>query len=287
MTKKPDSALKISQTIVTRSDLQIMFVNADSTNIEANSLESGRFYTEYLDFFLILDGEIEFKAFNKRRTLKGGELFVATQSSFIELKGNDKPFSYIRLRFLKNNSNCFSNIQRFSASLVGCDLLKSKILNHALFFASLIGEDCTSLSEQEQKIVQMENKLILTTIQDLILSGHKSLMILSKPIAERDLVVRSVELLEESTEEDLSVQNLADNFEVSHSYLVRCFKKRLGVVPNIYFRAIKLNKSLSLMSQKIDSLSEISYILGFSDQSHFTNCFKRFFMITPNRIGQH
>ena len=82
----------------------------------------------------------------------------------------------------------------------------------------------------------------------------------------------------------MKVNEVADTINVSRSYLIRIFKHNVGVVPNVFWRTMKINYSLSLISLKLESICEISYLLGFSDQSHFTNCFKKYLHTTPGNI---
>ncbi len=281
--------IHFNHTAVSYGDLQIIYVNGNYDNTDEEFLKKypTKFYTEYLDFFLVLEGSVEVKAFNKKRTLNAGDLFVATQSAFSELIHNNNPISYIRLRFLKNDSFNVSKIQKFSASMTQAGFLRDKVFSHAMFFISLISMKHTCLTVEEDQIIKEDNDLILNAIKNLILSKHESLIILSRPIPKNDLVVRAVDLMEKSILEELNIQDLANNFNISHSFLARSFKKKLGVVPNIYMRSMKLNRALSLMSQKLVSISDISYALGFADQSHFTSSFKKFFHITPGSMNQY
>ena len=48
----------------------------------------------------------------------------------------------------------------------------------------------------------------------------------------------------------------------------------------------KMDKANLLLKEKVESISEIAYILGFSDQSHFSNTFKKYFGKTPAEFRQ-
>ena len=110
-------------------------------------------YSEYLDIFLVFEGQLSLKVFNKTRQLKAGDLFFCTRSTYVELQGNSETFSYARLRFLRHKLEGRSLENRFAASILGCDIIKQKIFNHCLSFIDFFEQDCHELSSVEADIV--------------------------------------------------------------------------------------------------------------------------------------
>jgi AraC-like DNA-binding protein len=49
-----------------------------------------------------------------------------------------------------------------------------------------------------------------------------------------------------------------------------------------YIRKKRIEKAIELMSDRSISLTEIAYLTGFSDQSHFTRIFKKFTGSNPS-----
>lgn len=63
----------------------------------------------------------------------------------------------------------------------------------------------------------------------------------------------------------------------------RNFKKFIGVTPNQYRRICQFQLTFSqVKSGRFDSLTDVAYDNGFSDQSHFIRTFKEFTDTTPN-----
>jgi YesN/AraC family two-component response regulator len=64
--------------------------------------------------------------------------------------------------------------------------------------------------------------------------------------------------------------------DINPSYLSREFSKYFGDLSfGEYIRKMRIEKAQELMNDAAYSLTEIAYLTGFSDQSHFTRIFKK------------
>lgn len=74
----------------------------------------------------------------------------------------------------------------------------------------------------------------------------------------------------------LSLQQVSDELEINPTYLSREFSKYFDNLSfGDYIRKLRIEKAISLMTDTDYSLTEIAYLTGFSDQSHFTRIFKK------------
>jgi hypothetical protein len=74
----------------------------------------------------------------------------------------------------------------------------------------------------------------------------------------------------------LSLQQASDELEINPAYLSREFSKYFDNLSfGDYIRKLRIEKSISLMTDTDYSLTEIAYLTGFSDQSHFNRIFKK------------
>jgi AraC-like DNA-binding protein len=71
----------------------------------------------------------------------------------------------------------------------------------------------------------------------------------------------------------------AKELGVSASFLSRIFKKEIGIPIHEYLNQYRISKSLSLL--KTHSITEVGYICGFCDNSHFISIFKKYIGTTP------
>jgi YesN/AraC family two-component response regulator len=78
------------------------------------------------------------------------------------------------------------------------------------------------------------------------------------------------------THMSLSLQQASKELEVNPAYLSREFSKYFDNLSfGDYMRKMRIEKAISLMETTNYSLTEIAYLTGFSDQSHFNRIFKK------------
>lgn len=73
----------------------------------------------------------------------------------------------------------------------------------------------------------------------------------------------------------LSLKTISESLHVHPSYLSREFSKYFDDLSfGDYIRKLRIEKAIELLKDPKYSLSEIAYLTGFSDQSHFNRIFK-------------
>lgn len=101
-----------------------------------------------------------------------------------------------------------------------------------------------------------------------------------------DVVVnKAVAIIEEQfSDSGFSVSKLTDQLFISRTQLYRKFKAILGQSPVDYIRTVRLKKSAELLKRKGVRVSEVAYMVGYSDPKYFTNCFKKEFGTSPRNF---
>lgn len=92
---------------------------------------------------------------------------------------------------------------------------------------------------------------------------------------------RVEEILYEQFESKNSLESIAQEVGVHPVYLSREFRKRKGYTIGEFVRRRRIEVSCRKISDSKKELCDIAYEVGFYDQSHFTNTFKRITGITP------
>lgn len=84
------------------------------------------------------------------------------------------------------------------------------------------------------------------------------------------------EIIQDHIDTSLTLKEISKNLKISPSYLSREFSKHFGNLSfGEYIQKQRINKARDLMTNHTYSLTEIAYLTGFSDQSHFTRIFKK------------
>ena len=78
------------------------------------------------------------------------------------------------------------------------------------------------------------------------------------------------------TNMSLSLQQVSEELKINPAYLSREFSRYFENLSfGDYIRKMRIEKSINLMETTDYSLTEIAYLTGFSDQSHFNRIFKK------------
>ena len=126
------------------------------------------------------------------------------------------------------------------------------------------------------------------------------LLVLLKSLIQefRDSALQRVELLERQKQSDqlkpvfdhvrehyasrVSLEAAARMCGLSQAQFGRTFKQASGMTLGNYLNQVRMTHAVELLEETRDTISEIAYRLGFSDQSHFDRRFRRTFGRTPS-----
>jgi YesN/AraC family two-component response regulator len=86
--------------------------------------------------------------------------------------------------------------------------------------------------------------------------------------------------------EKITHDDVANQVDLSHSYLSILFKKEVGISVSDYIQHVKIDEAKNLIEYTETPLSEIGSLLNFSDQSYFTKVFKKHAGLTPKQYKE-
>ncbi len=87
--------------------------------------------------------------------------------------------------------------------------------------------------------------------------------------------------LSENLKDEIDLDFLCQKFGFNKSYLIRKFKKEIGLSPINYLINLRLDNAEKLLKRTDYSVKEISYMCGYQDPTFFSTSFKRKFGISP------
>ncbi len=93
---------------------------------------------------------------------------------------------------------------------------------------------------------------------------------------DKKMIKSSIEYIKSNIDKNITLDELSAISHLSKYHFLRIFKKELGITPHHFIINEKINYANSLIQKGI-SLSEASFYAGFSDQSHFTRNFKKYY----------
>lgn len=99
---------------------------------------------------------------------------------------------------------------------------------------------------------------------------------------DNDFLIRMNKIIEENfSNSDLSVDFLAFKLNISRSGLFAKIKTLADVTPNEMIQIVRLKRAAQLLHDGGYLVSEVGYMVGFSNPSYFSKCFQKQFGIRP------
>jgi AraC family transcriptional regulator len=135
-----------------------------------------------------------------------------------------------------------------------------------------------------------EDRLYVDTMAHMIsvhLARHHSTRVRSERIIvadglSRPALRRLLDYIEAHLGDDLSLDLMADEVDMSAFYLSRVFKEALGQSPHQYVLGRRVERAKELLRDTSDPIADVALSVGFSSQSHLSNWFRRLVGVTPS-----
>lgn len=96
------------------------------------------------------------------------------------------------------------------------------------------------------------------------------------------------DMIQDHIDTKVTLKELSKDLDINPSYLSREFSKHFDNLSfGDYMRKQRIERAIELMKDPSWSLTDISYLAGFSDQSHFTRIFKKHAGISPSEYRRN
>ena len=104
-----------------------------------------------------------------------------------------------------------------------------------------------------------------------------------------EYIEEALRYMQEQIRRKITLEDICMKVNLSGSYFIRMFRRRLGTAPMKYFMELKLNVACNLLENTEMNVSEIAEYLGFSEEFYFSRAFKKYKGVAPSsyrrRIG--
>ncbi len=127
-----------------------------------------------------------------------------------------------------------------------------------------------------------------------MLSAWKIVETLTQGLTDKDNLVRVDDIakasrifIENTPLVNVSVDTLAEHFNVDRSTVFRLFKNTFGLSPKEYIDRFRFEKACQLLSNKKLKIKEVAYSCGFTNQCYFSAAFHKRFGVSPLQWRNH
>lgn len=101
------------------------------------------------------------------------------------------------------------------------------------------------------------------------------------------IISKIIEYISKHYYEQLSLRQVADKFHFNYYYLSSYFSSHHKEGFNEYLNKIRVEKAAELLRNDKIPVSEISFMVGYSDHSYFCKVFKKFKKVTPSKYRKN
>ncbi len=145
------------------------------------------------------------------------------------------------------------------------------------------------LSKHLQQNGFTADALVQSTLYSLllfVLSQAEQLSI--QPLSTGKLAIHDVlAFIAEHYHEKLTLEILCRRFNISPAHMSRLFHQSTGLSPINYIIYYRMTHSLFLLQHTDQSISEITWKMGYQNPAHFTKLFTKYLGFTPTEYRAH
>ncbi|KAB7884286.1 helix-turn-helix domain-containing protein, partial [Poseidonibacter ostreae] len=131
---------------------------------------------------------------------------------------------------------------------------------------------------KDNEVIEKEMKLLdfLKAIFNLSIDENKFLKIKEQTKIAKDFK----QYIEKNISSKLTLTSISKELNVSAFHIIRVCNQDFGLSANAYIVNKRVHRAKKLISEGVD-ISLAAVEVGFYDQSHLTNVFKKVFAMTP------
>jgi AraC family transcriptional regulator, melibiose operon regulatory protein len=129
------------------------------------------------------------------------------------------------------------------------------------------------------KINSLLYELLYILLSDFLIK--KDLNIELKTIKHLERLKIITEFIDKNYKDNISLDEIASNYQISKEYLSTIFKKYMGITVGTYLKGIRLNSAYRDLVNTDYSINQLAFDNGFPNIKSFINGFKEYYGKTP------
>lgn len=250
-------------------------------NIEAYSFKGIRqkFPTHFHEYYVIgfiENGQRELFCKNKHYIVERDTLIIFNpQDSHMCQQLDNEPLDYRCINISVDN---MQKIVREITQKTYLPYFTEPVLCDSELVSAL--HDLHEMLMQQEKDFK-KDELFLLIMEELIFEHADTIFDQNsiEPSAEIKIIC---DFLQANYSENIKLNDLSQLANMSKYHLLRSFTKQKGISPYCYLETIRISAAKKLLEQQCSPLN-VALQTGFSDQSHFSNFFKKIIGLTPKQ----
>ncbi len=233
-------------------------------------------------------GNVKIKANNKEFHLKQGEIIFHKPNEFHTLEtDNNAPANVFVISFVcSSESMSFFKCKTMTVPL--------KLRKYISTIIEEYSQTFNSMATQDVKLELKENppiggqQMIKTYLEQFLImlirsenDNHNLRIFPSKESMENHLVSQVIQIIEENTYNNITVEQICSKLNYSRTYLSKIFKSASGYTILEYILMNKIQQAKKMIREERYNFTQISDLLSFDNPHYFSTVFKKVSNMTP------
>ncbi|WP_296059327.1 GlxA family transcriptional regulator [uncultured Amphritea sp.] len=151
----------------------------------------------------------------------------------------------------------------------------------------------SALEMMLQLIGRLKGGTIMRAIREILSCDQvvepgnaRLLSIEENPVMPQNLL-DIIQLMRANIDDPLSMDDLVACLGISRRQIERLFQNYLQTSPGRYYLELRVTYARRLLLQSNASVTDVAIACGFVTSSHFSNCFKDYFGLSPSQLREH
>lgn len=258
---------KINFEKINKFDMQIKYVEIDSKS-PLNTYDDH--IHDQCEIYINLSGDVSFSAENSIYPLTSGNIIITRPYEYHHCiyHSNKLHKHYWILFSASQNERLFDIFFKREAGKNNLLVLDSESTEELFEVCNILAEGKGTETEKYFYFFKLIN----------LLNNSKPSNPKSK--FQNNYITEAIEFINKNISENFSVKDVAKHCHISIATLERHFESFFNMSPTAYIKKKRLTNATKLLSRGC-SVTEASYLSGFSDCSNFISVFKKEYKITP------
>ncbi|MGE7092648.1 helix-turn-helix domain-containing protein [Lysinibacillus sp. NPDC048646] len=248
---------------------QFEYIN--NTDIQINTI------VNHSTLLVITEGEAEVLIGDQPYLIQRFSIFHIGKSQSLNIKAKDS-ISYYMMHYKGDVIYADAFLQhlymQFQPFQTDFTCVPANALGIHMLLQDMYDKWKTSSIQDHLSVKASFYELIYRIFQEL----HEGL---GKP-HEMDKVEAARLYLEQHIHEPVAIQTLADSLKISTRHLLRTFKERYGIGPQIYLQQLRIERAKHYLLSNHYGIREIAISLGYEDEYYFSRAFKKETTMAPS-----
>lgn len=234
---------------------------------------------EFFELEFICKGSTKHRINGQEKVVERGYAVLIKPNDFHEWSVSKEPITLYTVKFFdrKLSGGVASDLMRYNGIIES--FMSEEEVENFMFLLNLLYEETRSEEKSEAAVRSLLNLIVINLLR---CANHEKALDADD---DSDSLFRKIFGYVEKNylDPDFSLTDVSSYVNRTVSYVCQVFKNNVGTSFNKYVKQRRLNYSLSLLSEKTFSISEIAKMSGFNTASYYISVFRKFYGLTPKQ----